>query len=673
MSSPTASLTAPATPGTAPGRTGSGRGPARVNPTDQAQLRRHPVSLRRIAALFAPHKATIAVVVLLITASSVINLAQPFLVRGVIDDALPHRDLPLLATLTGAMVVVAALTAAIGVVQTWMATKMGQRVMHALRVDLFTHLQKQSLSFFTRTRGGEVQSRLTNDIAGMQSVVTSTATGVATNLTTTVATAVAMVALSPQLSLISLVVLPPAIWLSRKVALIRRKVTDERQQSLAGLHTQVEEGLSVSGVRLAKTLGTTARDAARFTDRSEALIDLEMRSQLAGRWRMATMQVVFAAIPAVIYLAAGFPTTSGGMTIGTLVAFTALQGTVFRPVMGLLNIGVQWVTALAFFSRIFEYLDLDPHIKPPAEPVPLDPERVRGEVRFEQVSFTYDDGAATCAGTSPAARRGLRRTTAGHHADGVPSAGGGTSAPGDEREPRLVLDHVDLVLPAGSTTAVVGPTGSGKSTLAALVPRLYDATAGRVMIDGVDVREIDPEVLARIVGVVSQETYLVHATVRENLLLADPDATDARLWEALGAASLADTIAALPEGLDTVVGARGHRFSGGEQQRLAIARTLLRNPPVLVLDEATSALDNTTEARVQAALDRLAAGRTTLMIAHRLSTVTRADQVVVLDGGRIVEQGGPAELLAAGGPFATLAARGERAGDRGEQPVGTPA
>ncbi|QCU76964.1 ABC transporter ATP-binding protein [Citricoccus sp. SGAir0253] len=623
----------PADPATGPAPGRPGRGPARLDPADRAQLQRHPVSLRRIAALFAPHRATLAVVVLLITASSLITLAQPFLVRGVIDDALPHGDLPLLARLTAAMVVVAALTAVIGVVQTWLATRMGQRVMHALRVRLFTHLQGQSLSFFTRTRGGEVQSRLTNDIAGMQSVVTSTATGVATNVTTTVGTAVAMVALSPQLSLISLVVLPPAIWLSRRVAMIRRRVPDERQQALAALHTQVEEGLSVSGVRLAKTLGTTARDAERFTARSESLIALELRSQLAGRWRMATMQVVFAAIPAVIYLAAGLPATSEGMTIGTLVAFTALQGQVFRPVMGLLNIGVQWVTALAFFSRIFEYLDLVPEVAPPDAPVALDPAGVRGEVRLEQVCFAYDDGARP----------------------------GADPAPGAQPASRPVLDRVDLVLPAGSTTAVVGPTGSGKSTLAALLPRLHDPAGGRVTIDGVDVRQIAPADLSRIVGVVSQETYLVHASVRENLLLADPQATDDRLWEVLGAASLAEAIAALPEGLDTLVGARGHRFSGGEQQRLAIARTLLRNPPVLVLDEATSALDNTTEARVQAALDRLAVGRTTLMIAHRLSTVTRADQVVVLDGGRIVERGTPAELAVAGGPFSALTARGEPA------------
>ena len=342
----------PEGPGAVPGTSGpggpgggGGRGPARLNPADKKQLNRHPVSLRRIAALFAPHKRTIAVVIALISAASVVNLAQPFLVRAVIDDALPNQNLRLLVFLTASMVGVAAVTSAIGVVQTWLATKMGQRVMHTLRVKLFTHLQAQSLGFFTRTRGGEVQSRLTHDISGMQSVVTTTATGVAANLTATVATAAAMVALSPGLSLISLVVLPPAIWLSRKVAKLRRTVTDERQRELAALHTQVEEGLSVSGVRLAKTLGTIPRDAERFTARSENLVGLELRSQLAGRWRMATMQVVFAAIPAVIYLAAGFPATSGGMTIGTLVAFTGLQAAVFRPVMGLLDIGVQWVTS----------------------------------------------------------------------------------------------------------------------------------------------------------------------------------------------------------------------------------------------------------------------------------------------------------------------------------------
>src|SRR5699024_5848215 len=309
-------------PRTQPGGHGGQRGPARLNPKDRTQLTRHPVSLRRIAELFKPHRSTIAVVVALISVSSIVNLAQPFLLRGVLDDALPQQNLGLLGLLTGGMVVVAAITALIGVVQTWMSTKMGQKVMHTLRVRLFTHVQAQSMSFFTKTRSGEVQSRLMNDISGMQQVVTTTATGVASNLTTVVATLVAMIVLSPALTLLSLIVLPPAIWLSRKVAFIRRAVTDERQQALAELHTQVEEGLSVSGARLSKTLGTLGRDAQRFEDRSEALIDLEMRSQLAGRWRMATMQIVFAAIPAIIYFTAGLPVASDAITIGTLMAFT---------------------------------------------------------------------------------------------------------------------------------------------------------------------------------------------------------------------------------------------------------------------------------------------------------------------------------------------------------------
>ena len=590
------------------------RGPGRVNPADRTQLEAYPVDLTRVWMLFRPHRPTMVVVALLISAASVVGMAQPFLVRGILDDALPGKDLRLLFLLTGAMVAVAALNAVIGVIQTWLATRMGQDVMHRLRTSLFAHLQCQSLAFFTRTRGGEVQSRLINDIAAMQTVVTTTATSVASNLTTAVATLVAMLALSPSLTLISLVVLPPSMWLSRRVALLRRDMTMARQRQLADLHTRVEEGLSISGVRLSKTLGTEGRNNALFTASSERLAALEVRSQLAGQWRMATMGIVFAAIPAAIYLAAGFPATSGGMTIGTLVAFTALQGTIFRPVMGLLSLGVQWVTAMALFSRIFEYLDLVPEVQPPARPVRIDPSAVLGEVRFDDVTFAYRGGPP-------------------------------------------VLSGIDLVIPAGTTTAVVGATGSGKSTLGSLLPRLYDPGRGSVRIDGIDVRDLAFEDLAAIVGVVSQETYLVHASVRENLLLAREGAGDDELWEALGAARIADLIRGLPEGLGTVVGARGLRFSGGEQQRLAIARTILRNPRVLVLDEATSALDNTTEAEVQLALDRLAEGRTTLTIAHRLSTIEEAEQVVVLDAGRIVERGTAAELRAAGGAFARLAAR----------------
>lgn len=599
------------------GRGGRG-GPMRVDPRDRAQLEVAPVPLRRVAGLFRGFGRPIGIVTAIIVATSVVSMAQPFLVREVVDVAIPQQDVRLLLLAVSGMLAVAATTQVLGVVQTWLSTGVGQRVMHRLRTDLFTHLQQQSLGFFTRTRAGEVQSRLTNDINGMQGVVTTTATSIASNLTTAVATSVAMVALSWRLSLLSLLVIPPAVWLTRRVALIRREVTARQQARRADLNVQIEEGLSVSGVRLSKTLGAGRRHAERFATTSEELVDLELRSQLAGRWRMATMQVVFAAIPALVYLVAGLPATSGGMTIGTLIAFTTLQAGIFRPLMGLLNIGAQWVSSMALFSRVFEYLDLVPDVAAPVTPVALDPARVRGEVRLEDVSFAYAAGAP------------------------------------------LALDSVSAVVPAGGSLALVGHTGSGKSTLASLVARLHDPTSGRVTIDGVDLRDLDPEVLARVVGVVSQETYLVHASIRENLLLAAPDATEAELWRALGAAQVADLVASLPDGLETVVGARGHRFSGGEQQRIAIARTILRDPRVLVLDEATSALDNDTERAVQRALDELVRGRTTITIAHRLSTVESADELAVLDAGRIVERGTHDELVRLDGRYAALAGSGAR-------------
>ncbi|WP_040157163.1 ABC transporter ATP-binding protein [Mobilicoccus massiliensis] len=603
-------VTTPAPTGTR--GTGGGRA-QRIDPRDRAQLAAAPVPLRRLARLFAPYRLRLGVVVTLIVATSLISLAQPFLVREVVDSAIPRQDVRLLVLVVVAMIAVAVVTSLFGVLQTWISSSIGQHVMHDLRTAVFAHLQRQSLAFFTRTRTGEVQSRITNDINGMQGVVTTTATSIATNLTTTVATAVAMVALSWRLSLLSLLVMPPAIWLTRRVALLRRRITAEQQAALADLATQIEEGLSVSGVRLTKTLGTSGRTADRFTATSQRLIDLEMRSSLAGRWRMATMQIIVATIPALIYLVAGLPATSGGMTIGTLIAFTTLQATLFRPLLGLLNVGAQVVSSMALFSRVFEYLDLVPDVPAPQHPVRLDPARIRGDVAFEDVSFRYE-GSETDA-----------------------------------------LSGVNLAVPAGGSLALVGPTGSGKSTLASLVSRLADPSRGRVTIDGIDVRDIAPTDLASIVGVVSQETYLVHASIRDNLLLARPQATHAELWAALATAQIADHVAGLPDGLDTVVGARGHRFSGGEQQRLAVARTVLRDPRVLVLDEATSALDTQTEHALQEALDRLSHGRTTITVAHRLSTVAGADEIAVLDHGLVVEYGAPAELLDNRGRYAALA------------------
>ncbi|GIE78245.1 multidrug ABC transporter ATP-binding protein [Actinoplanes philippinensis] len=580
-----------------------------MTPAEKAQAR--AVSLRRIGALFIGHRRQLAVVVAVIVLSSVIAMGSPFLLREVIDVALPQSDVRLLSLLVAGMIGIAAATSALGVVQTWISTTVGQQVMHRLRTRVFAHLQRQSVGFFTRTRTGEVQSRITNDIGGMQQVVTSTATSVAANLTTVIATLVAMTALSWQLTLVSLVALPPAIYWTRRVARMRQAITAQRQRELADLNVIIDEGLSISGVQLAKTMGAGGLLTQRFTASSARLIDLELRSELAGRWRMATMSIVFAVIPASIYLAAGLPFAAGAMSIGTLVAFTGLQGGLFRPLMSLLDVGVTLTASLALFQRIFEYLDLPVEIEEPAAPVRLD--RVRGHLRFEDVTFVY--------GESPSA----------------------------------ALAGVSLDVPAGTSLALVGETGSGKSTIAALIARLHDPTSGRVTIDGVDLRDMSLDDLAATVGVVSQETYLLHTTIRENLRYAKPDATDAEIERATRAAQIHDLITALPDGYDTMVGSRGHRFSGGEKQRIAIARTLLRDPRILVLDEATSALDNETERAVQRAFDELSRGRTTVTIAHRLSTVRNADQIAVIDHGRILESGTHDDLIEAEGRYAALA------------------
>ncbi len=591
---------------------GRTRGSQTITAAEKAQA--HEVSLRRIGRLFSPYRWQLAIVTVFIVASSVVGLASPFLLRAVIDDALPHKNLTLLTWLVIGMVAVAAISSAFGVVQTWISTKVGQHVMHELRTSVFSHLQRQSIGFFTRTRNGEVQSRINNDIGGMESVVTSTATSIAANLTTAVGTAVAMVALSWRLSLISLVVMPPAIYLTRKVARMRRAITTEQQRELANLNVAIDEGLSINGIQLAKTMGTGPALIERFTASSARLIDLELRSQLAGRWRMASLSIIFAAIPAIIYLAAGLPATAGVITIGTLVAFTTLQNSLFRPITGLLNTSVSVISSLALFARIFEYLDLPIEVGEPAHPAEIDPAQVTGHVRVEDVSFTY---------------------------------------PGADRP---ALTDIDLDIPAGSTLALVGETGSGKTTLGSLLARLDDPSSGRIRIDGIDIRDMRLTDLAAVVGVVSQETYLLHTTVRENLRYARPEATDAEIEEAARAAQIHDLIASLPDGYDTMVGSRGHRFSGGEKQRIAIARTLLRDPRVLVLDEATSALDTETERAVQQAFDALAEGRTTITIAHRLSTVREADQIVVLDHGCIVETGTHTSLIAGNGRYAELAA-----------------
>ena len=582
-----------------------------VRPADPAVRR---ANFRRIVRLFRPYRRRLALVSALIVVSAGVGVVSPFLLREVLDVAIPEEDVGLLTILVAGMVAIPIVTGVIGVWQTLLSNQVGQSVMHDLRTQVYRHLQRLSLAFFTRTRTGEVQSRIANDIGGIENVVTSTATSVLSNVTTVLATVVAMVLLDWRLAAFALALLPLFVWLTKRVGAQRKKVTAERQASLADVSAIVQESLSVSGILLGKTMGRTDDLAERFSAESERLAELEVRSRMTGRWMMAAIQTTFAVMPALVYWFAGFTIAQGSatITIGTVVAFTTLQTRLFFPIGSLLNVQLEVQSSLALFDRIFEYLDQEVDVVEGTSTL----ERPRGEIALDRVWFRYDDAAWT-------------------------------------------LQDVSFVVPPGTKTALVGETGSGKTTCAYLVARLYDATEGTVTIDGVDVRDLTFESLAATVGVVSQETYLFHATVRENLRFAKPDATDEEVEEAARAAQIHELVATLPDGYDTVVGERGYRFSGGEKQRMAIARTILRNPPVLVLDEATSSLDTQTERLVQEALERLAEGRTTIAIAHRLSTVRDADQIVVLDRGRVVEIGTYAELLARGGRFAELVAGSE--------------
>jgi ATP-binding cassette, subfamily B, bacterial len=591
-------------------------------------------NLRRVGRLFGPYWRRLSALLGLIVLSAGLGVVPAFLLKRALE-AIGEKDTRALSVNAGAMIAIAVVTGVLGVVQTLLSNQVGQRVMHDLRAAVFRHLQRLSLAFFTRTRTGEVQSRISNDIGGVQNVVTNTATSIASNVTTVAATVVGMFVLNWKLALFALALIPIFALLTRRVGNERRRIAKSTQETLADISSQVQESLSVSGILLGKTMGRGAELADRFESDSLRLAELEVRQRMAGRWVMASIQTSFAVMPAAVYWFGGLALAHGSTAVSVpmLVAFTTLQTRLFFPVGSLLGVGLDVQTSLALFDRIFEYLDQPVDIFEKSDALELIDS---GDVDFDHVWFRYAAAAGSAGGQAARAR----------------PRDGAAFGPGV-----WTLEDVTFTVDAGTTTALVGETGSGKTTLAYLAARLYDVERGSVSIGGVDVRDLSFKALSDLVGVVSQETYLFHASIAENLRYAKPDATDDELEAAAEAARIHHVIAALPEGYDTVVGERGYRFSGGEKQRIAIARTILRNPPILVLDEATSSLDTETERLVQEALDRLSEGRTTIAIAHRLSTVRDADQIVVLDRGRVVEIGRHEELLARGARYALLVSR----------------
>lgn len=608
---------------------GGGRGFRGVDEAAQRRLNAEAPQIKdlgkRIVALFRPYLGRIVVTGLIVVLGAAIAVVPPLIVQRVFDDALfpvdGGPDMGLLVRLVVAMIALYLLSSALGVLQTWLTSTVGNRVTGDLRVKLFEHLQAMELGFFTRTKTGVIQSRLHNDVGAVSGVLTNTVTSILGNVVTVISALVAMILIDWRLTLIALVLMPILVFIQRRVGQVRARIAAQTQESLSELTSITQETLSVSGILRSKAFNRQRTVSARYQKENSNQLALQVRRAMSGQGFFAVVQVIMASIPAVIYLVAGYLVTGGADTItaGTIVAFTTVQARLLQSLMGLMRVALDLQTSGAIFARIFEYLDMTPAISdaPDAISVEQGP-RPLGRIAFRDVCFRYPDAAP---------------------------------------DTRPTLTDVTFVAEPGQNVAFVGPSGAGKSTVLYLAPRLYEATAGVVEFGGTDVRRLTQESIIDHVGVVSQETYLFHATIRGNLLYAKPDATQEEIEAACTAADIHHIISSFEQGYDTVVGERGYRLSGGEKQRVAIARVLLKDPPVLLLDEATSALDSVSERVVQEALDNVAEGRTTLSIAHRLSTVINADVIHVIEAGHIVESGTHAELLALGGLYASLAAQ----------------
>jgi len=610
-------------------------------------------TLQRVAQAFSPYKFQVVLVLFAIILTTVLGLINPLMIRFIFDDAIGKGNLNLLIILVIIMFITPIVTGIIGVGQTYLNNIIGQQVMRDFRNKLYHHLQSMSLRFFTSTRTGEIQSRLSNDVGGVQGVVTDTATSVVSNISTALSTIIAMLYLSPLLTLISLGLLPIFLWITYKIGNVRRATSKQTQQSLASLTAMMQETLSVSGILLSKTFGRQKYAEDRFQKENQKLTDLEVRQQMIGRWFFMFIGTFFSITPAIVYLVAGWQIIHNvpGVTLGSIVAFTTLQSRLFFPIGQLLNVQVEIQGALALFDRIFEYLDLPIEIKDKPNALQLSPNDVSGKVTFNNVSFTYKrDESSVLSDLNGKVGNGKGDDGSAKRAVSPDPV---AISPG-EPVSRITLNDVSFEIKPGQLAALVGPSGAGKTTITYLVPRLYDVDSGSVEIDGHNVKDIALSSLGELIGVVTQETYLFHASIRENLLYARTDATDEEIIAAAKAAAIHDRIMELDDGYDTLVGERGFKLSGGEKQRVAIARVILKNPRILILDEATSALDTHSERLIQAALEPLMQNRTTLAIAHRLSTILAADVILVVDRGEIVERGTHHELLEQNGLYARL-------------------